>query len=64
MPGLAEAQVTFVRARTPRCRRWSSARYMIFCGAPAHFTGVDGKVNTALPDCSPRRNFQVESTRS
>ena len=31
------------------CRKYSSARYMIFWGAPAHLTGVLGKVKMALP---------------
>lgn len=35
---------------------------MIFCGAPAHFTGVFGNVNTALPALKFLRAFHVFST--
>jgi hypothetical protein len=64
MPLPADAKITGTWSRTPRRRRCSSARYMIFCGAPAHFTGVDGNVKIALPAVTWSRVCQVESTRS
>lgn len=30
-------------------RKYSSAMYAIFCGAPGHLTGLFGKVNIAVP---------------
>lgn len=42
--------------------RKASERYMIFWGAPAHFTGVFGKVNNALPSLKFFSAFQVFST--
>ena len=37
-------------ARRPRSLKWSSARYMIFCGAPPHLTGPEGMVKMAFPE--------------
>ena len=37
-----EAKTTRERSRTPCRRKASSARYMIFCGAPPHLTAVLG----------------------
>ena len=34
MPGVPDANTIRDLPRTPRLRKWSSARYMIFCGAP------------------------------
>ena len=42
--------------------RYASVRYMIFCGAPGHFTGVLGKEKTALPSLKSWRAFQVFCT--
>jgi hypothetical protein len=37
---------------------------MIFCGAPAHLTGVDGNVNSAVPPSNVDSARQVASTMS
>ena len=49
-------------SRTPDLRKASSARYMIFCGAPPHLIGVSGMVKTALPPRKLRMQSQVYST--
>ncbi len=47
--------MTLVLSRRPCSRAYSSKRYMIFCGAPGHLTGVEGCacawVNPSARDC-------------
>jgi len=60
----AEAKVIVDFSRTPMRRRWSSARYMIFCGAPAHLMGVEGNVKTRMPPGKRSRARHVASVVS
>merc|ERR1719336_3251135 len=49
-------------ALMPLFLQFSSARYMIFWGAPAHFIGELGKVKTAFPPLNSSIAFLVLST--
>jgi hypothetical protein len=55
---------TRLGSRTPLVRNTSSARFMIFCGAPPHFTGVICSVKMAGPPRKARIASPVEDTVS
>ena len=62
--GLAFMKTTRLLFRTPYDRNASSARYMIFCGAPPHLTGVNGSVKSAVPPRNDRIASHVDLTVS
>lgn len=62
--GSGSTRMVRIALSTPRLRQWSAARYAIFCGAPPHFTGPDGMVNTAVPRRIRRMKSQVSGARS
>ena len=54
--------VTLFRNRPGTFLKYASVRYIIFCGAPAHFTGVFGKEKMAFPSLKFCKAFHVFST--
>lgn len=59
---LLEERSFFMNHRVYTLRKISSARYMIFCGAPRHLTGVAGRVKNASPPLNFCKALKVSFT--